>query len=192
MAKVYPRTKKSPGGGVYLALIHHPVYNKKKDIVSTCITGVDLHDIARSSITFGIKKYFVVNPMPAQISFAKRIVDCWKSEESYTHNWTRAEAINLIELAENLDEVVKKLKNPIIVATSAKKHGAIKFADFRKKIKSSKRPILILFGTGWGMTEEVLDKADYILEPIMGNSKYNHLSVRSAVAIILNKLLGRN
>jgi len=30
----------------------------------------------------------------------------------------------------------------------------------------------------------------YILEPIRGNAKYNHLSVRSAVSIILDRLLG--
>lgn len=176
--------------GVYLALIHHPVYNKKKEIVSTCITGVDLHDIARSALTFGIKKYFVVNPMPAQLEFAERIIGCWRKEASFVHNWTRAEAFQLIELSENLDEVIKKLKNPIIVATSAKPNGAVKFKKLRSIVKKCRKPILILVGTGWGMAEELLNKADYVLEPIKGNSTYNHLSVRSAVAIILDRLLG--
>ena len=46
-------------------------------------------------------------------------------------------------------------------------------------------PYLILFGTGWGLTSE-------ILEPIRGKTKYNHLCVRSAVSIILDRLLGEN
>ncbi len=175
---------------VYIALIHHPVYNKKKDIVSTCITGVDLHDIARSALTFGVRKYFVVNPMPAQLKFADRIISCWKKEESFTHNWTRAEAFRLVELAENLDEVLGKLKNPIVVATSAQPRGRVKFKKVRALIKKSRRPVLILFGTGWGMADKLFLKVDYTLEPVNGISTYNHLSVRSAVAIILDRLLG--
>jgi hypothetical protein len=46
-------------------------------------------------------------------------------------------------------------------------------------------------GTGWGLTEECFSAADFILEPIAGNGSYNHLSVRSAAAIMLDRLLGR-
>ena len=175
---------------VYLALIHHPVYNKNNKIVGTCITGVDLHDIARSGLTYGVKKYFVVNPMPAQLKFAERIINCWKQDASFVHNWTRAEAFRLIELATDLDAVLKRLKNPVVIATSARPKGTLKFKKLRLLIKKSRRPFLILFGTGWGMTDELLEKADYILEPIKGNSSYNHLSVRSAVAIVLDRILG--
>ncbi len=177
-------------GKVYVALIHHPVYNKRKEIVSTCITGFDLHDIARSALTFGVSKYFVVNPMDAQIEFADRIVNCWKSEESFTHNWTRAEAFKLIELKRDLDEVVATLKNPIIVATSARKEGSFSYNKLKEKIKKSKRPFLFLFGTGWGMTDEVMARAEIVLKPICGKGSYNHLSVRSAFAIIMDRLFG--
>lgn len=40
------------------------------------------------------------------------------------------------------------------------------------------------------MTREMMEKFDYILEPIHGTGEYNHLSVRSAVAIILDRLAG--
>ena len=47
---------------------------------------------------------------------------------------------------------------------------------------------------GWGLAEEALAWADYQLEPIRAEAPsehaYNHLSVRSAVAIILDRLLG--
>ncbi len=177
---------------VYIALIHHPVYNKNKEVVTTCITGFDLHDIARSALTFGVTKYFVVNPLPAQLKFAERIVGCWKTEKSFTHNWTRAEAFARMELKENLDQVLAELKDPIIVATSAKKNkNTVSYEALRAKIKRSKRPYLFLFGTGWGMTPEIMKKAEIVLDPVDGKGSYNHLSVRSAVAIILDRLFGR-
>ena len=49
-------------------------------------------------------------------------------------------------------------------------------------------PQVILFGTAWGLAPELLDSADQVLKPIEGTGRYNHLSVRSAVAIILDRL----
>ena len=50
---------------------------------------------------------------------------------------------------------------------------------------------VLIFGTAWGLTEEFISKADYVLEPIVGKTDYNHLSVRSAAAIIFDRLLGQ-
>lgn len=181
---------------IYIALLHSPVYNKRKDVVSTCITGFDLHDIARTAITFGVKKYFVVNPLPAQRAFAQRIIDFWMREDSLDFNWTRAEAFKLISIKEDLEEAIEEIaqtegQRPKIVGTSAKPRGSVKFEDLRSEIRDSKSPYLLLFGTGWGMADEVFDKMDCVLPPIMGNGEYNHLSVRSANAIILDRLLGK-
>ncbi|MBN2057992.1 MAG: RNA methyltransferase [Candidatus Saganbacteria bacterium] len=188
---------------VYLALLHHPVFNKRKDVVTTCITGFDLHDIARSAATYGLKRYYVVNPLPAQRAFAGRIIDFWSDEHSLEFNWTRAEAFKLISIKADLDEVLADIeksegKKPKLVGTSAKEKGAVKFSDLAKEIKRAKGPYLILLGTGWGLTDEVFERFDLVLEPIKGKSDlpavqagYNHLSVRSANAIILDRLLGR-
>jgi hypothetical protein len=177
---------------VYIALLHHPVYNKRKDVVSTCITGFDLHDIARTALTFGIEKYYVVNPLPAQRQFARRIFEFWMDEGSLEFNWTRAEAFKLISIKEQLDDVLTELpKKTKVIATSAKLKGNLKFEKLKSTLKKSNDPYLILFGTGWGLAEEVFEKVDATLEPIAGISDYNHLPVRSAVAIILDRLLSR-
>jgi len=182
---------------VYIALLHYPVYNKRHELVTTCITGFDLHDIARTAATFGIKKYFVVNPLPAQREFAKRIVEFWMDEESLEFNWTRAEAFKLISIKADLDEVIQEIKEsegvrPKIIATSAKPQGKkVESGKLKVEIRNSHDPYLILFGTGWGMAEEVFEKVEATLEPILGASEYNHLSVRCAVAIILDRLLGK-
>ena len=180
---------------VYVALLHFPVYNKNKEVVTTCVTGFDLSDIARSCSTYGIKKYFVVNPISGQRQFAERILNHWKKEESLNFNSTRVEALNLIsikkELREVIDEISKK-GSPVVVATSARQKGSYPYGKLREEMSRSKRPYLILFGTGWGLCEEVIDGADIVLPPIVGETGYNHLSVRSAAAIIMDRLFGKN
>jgi hypothetical protein len=185
---------------IYIALLHYPVKNKKGEIVATSITGFDIHDISRTAVTFGINKYFVVNPMPQQMQFAKRLTQFWSSTKSKEFNWTRAEAMKRVEVTADLETALKAIKkaekmDPIIVATSAQVKNGIGYEAMRKIIEEckgkKKRPVLILFGTGWGMSDALLKKADYILKPIYGVEEYNHLSVRSAVAIILDRLLRR-
>ncbi|MFH1362563.1 MAG: RNA methyltransferase [bacterium] len=182
-------------GNVYLALLHHPVYNKRGEVVSTCITGFDLHDIARSAVTFGLKKYYVVNPLEAQRKFATLILDFWSDEESLEFNWTRAEAFKLISIKEKLEEAIEEItkvegQKPKLVGTSAKPQGAEKFSNLKSIISNSNDPFLIVLGTGWGIIDGYFDNFDYVLEPIVGKTEYNHLSVRSACAIILDRLLG--
>ena len=47
-----------------------------------------------------------------------------------------------------------------------------------------------MLGTGQGLSNELLNKADFLLAPLKGMPHYNHLSVRSAAAIILDRWLG--
>ncbi len=51
--------------------------------------------------------------------------------------------------------------------------------------------MLLIFGTGWGLAPAVVAEADALLEPIRSAvGDYNHLSVRSACAIALDRLCG--
>ncbi|PID40198.1 MAG: hypothetical protein CR984_04510 [Proteobacteria bacterium] len=50
-------------------------------------------------------------------------------------------------------------------------------------------PLVLAFGTAWGLADEFMAAADHVLEPLVGKGTYNHLSVRSAVAIILDRLV---
>jgi hypothetical protein len=51
--------------------------------------------------------------------------------------------------------------------------------------------VLLLFGTGNGMAEDLLAACDYLLPPLRAGG-YNNLSVRAAVAIILDRLKGED
>ena len=181
---------------VYIALLHWPVYNKKGEIIGTSITGFDLHDIARSALTYGIKRYYVVNPQKAQRAFAERIIGLWKRGESFEFNPTRAEAFEILSLKENLEEVLGEIEaesgeRPVTVATSARVKKGISFKELGQKIRKDKKPYLLLFGTGWGLAEDVIKSSDLLLERVAGETDYNHMSVRSAVAVILDRLIGK-
>lgn len=186
-----------PNAPLYISLIHHPVFNVKGEVVCTSITPFDLHDIARISKTFGIKKYFVICPVESQHKLAQRIMDHWLVGAGSQMNRTRKDAFEIVQLLNTLEDARLTIENeigrpPRLVATSARQGpDRISFEKLKVSLQESDDPHLILFGTGWGMTEELMGEAQAILEPIAGggDGSYNHLPVRAAVAITLDRLL---
>ena len=80
---------------------------------------------------------------------------------------------------------------PLLIATDASKQETRSMAYTRaREIINSERVVNLIFGTAWGLDSEVIKRADYVLDPIEGSTGYNHLSVRTAVAIILDRLTG--
>lgn len=187
---------KPTAANVSLALLHYPVYNKHQQVVATAVTNLDLHDIARSARTFGLYRYFVITPDEEQRLLSEKIRSHWLEGYGATYNPKRKAALELIEVVASLDRTVKELetrygRRPKIIVTGAQgRANSISSSQLAKLFKNHDQPYLLLLGTGWGMTEEVFALADYVLEPISGGGDYNHLSVRSAAAIILDRLLG--
>jgi tRNA (guanine37-N1)-methyltransferase len=182
---------------VYVALLHYPVYDKNRQIVTTAVTNMDIHDIARSGRTYGIKGLFVVTPVKALQRLALKIIDHWERGYGSQYNATRKEALALARVKDTLDDVLIDLEQeygvkPRIVVTSARPGGQrTSFAQLQDMLINTTHPFLIVLGTGWGLTETIISQSDYLLEPVEGWTDYNHLSVRSAAAIILDRLLGR-
>jgi tRNA (guanine37-N1)-methyltransferase len=196
--QVQPREAPAFRAPVFLALLHYPVYDKNKQIVTTAVTNMDIHDIARSSKTYGIRGFYVVTPVKALQKLALKIVEHWQHGYGSQYNETRKEALALARIRDGLDDVLIDIERdtgqkPIIVVTSARRGtGRSSFVALRDVLLKETRPFLILLGTGWGLTESVFAQASYVLEPIEGTADYNHLSVRSAAAIVLDRLLGRH
>ena len=179
-----------------VALIHWPVFDRAKNIVCTNVTNFDIHDIARAGRTYGVDRYFIVNRLKEQLSFVARVLEHWRVGVGSEYNPKRKTALGMVELAETLEEAIGKFEvKPLIVTTSARDLGKpkITFKELREKIWSGDcPPVLLVFGTGFGLDESILQQADLLLEPLKGDSKddYRHLSVRSAVSIVLDSLLG--
>jgi hypothetical protein len=182
---------------LYVALIHAPVYNKNGQVITTSITNLDLHDIARACATYGVQRYYVVHPAASQRSLAKRIMNFWQEGYGSVYNPDRQEAFARVELTSGLEEVIAAItattgSRPMTVATDARLYpNTISYQEMRKKLEQASGAYLLLFGTGWGLLKEDMAKANYILAPLYGPSDYNHLSVRSAVSIILDRLRGK-
>jgi hypothetical protein len=183
-------------GNLYLALIHHPVYNKNGEVIASAVSNLDLHDISRAAKTYGVRAFYIVTPLADQRELAERILSHWTEGVGARYNPDRSEALRLIRVAVSLravrDEIAANGEGvPVTVVTDARPHPRnISYRALAEMLKGQ-HPYLLLFGTGWGLTREFIDKADYVLAPIMGHTGYNHLSVRSAAAIVLDRLLGR-
>ncbi len=181
---------------VYTALLHYPVYNKSKKVVATSLTTLDIHDIARASRTFGVKRYYVVQPIENHLWLARKLLSFWQSGFGKEYNPKRWEALKIVEAVPYFEDALKDIEErdgvrPKVVVTSARRYeNSVSYEYLKKKIEIGE-DVIICFGTGWGLTEEFISSADYVLEPIEGPTDYNHLSVRSAAAIILDRLLGR-
>ena len=179
---------------LYLALLHYPVYDKDHKVVTTSITNMDIHDIARSARTYGVRRYFVVTPVRTLRALSEKILDHWEHGYGSVYNETRKDALSLVALTDDLDGVIKEIvqetgENPCVVVTSARSGPRrSSFTEVKALLDAPGAPLLLVLGTGWGLTEEVLDKANIVLEPIRGVGEYNHLSVRAAAAIMLDRL----
>ena len=174
---------------LYVGLVHYPVYNKFGEVVTTSITNLDIHDIARSCLTFGVKKFYLINPQETQKILLERILKFWQSDLASHYNPDRVNALSIIHFAYDLESAVKAINLQeedcaIVTTTAAARDGQLKMQN----LDCLPKAVFLLLGTGNGLTREVHELADHVLEPIKGVGDYNHLSVRSAAAIILNRL----
>jgi tRNA (guanine37-N1)-methyltransferase len=179
---------------VDVALVHYPVYNKNQEIIGSAVTNLDIHDIARAGRTFGVGTFYLVTPYQDQQKLVGEIVSHWQDGYGARYNTDRKEALASIEICDDLQSLYElaavSRQKPLVVATSAREHAkSISYGAMRQKILDGRR-VLILFGTAWGLAEQALAGVDAMLPPISGYGDYRHLSVRSAVSIVLDRLLG--
>ena len=187
--------KTSSGISLYVALIHYPVVNKNGEVIASAVTNLDLHDIARASKTYGVIGYYVVTPLEDQKALVEKIISHWVTGVGAAYNPVRREALELIRVKDSVAAVIEDIRNrgegmPKTVVTSAREYPrSIGYETFREMLETGS-PYLLNFGTAWGLSESLISEADYVLNPIKGKCGYNHLSVRSAVSVILDRVMG--
>jgi hypothetical protein len=182
---------------LYIGLVHYPVYNKNRQRIAASITTFDLHDLARVSRTYDVKKFFVITPLDDQYTLANRVKSHWTEGYGAKYNRHRKEAIELIVVVPSIEQAMDEIAEtegqaPLLIATDAfeQEDRSLSWEKARGIIQNGQAVILI-FGTAWGLDKALLERADYVLQPIQGRTDYNHLSVRGAAAIILDRLAGR-
>lgn len=183
-----------------IVLVHHPVLDRDGKVVTTAITNMDLHDMARSARAYGLATLFVVHPIEAQRSLAQSIRDHWVTGSGKRRIPDRAEAMETLCVVPSLDDVYGRLAGTAgrsgieMWTTAARAHpgGVVSYPEARGRVALAPKPIALLFGTGWGLSRALIDDADLRLEPLRAAAEtgYNHLSVRAACAISLDRLFG--
>lgn len=178
---------------VDIALVHYPVCNRKQEIIGSAVTNLDLHDIARVGRTYGVGAFYVVTPYEDQRALVDEIISHWLTGHGSRHNSDRKEAFSIIKVVASLEELYAAVKTagelpPLTLATSARHcANSLGYAAVRQRLAAGER-VLLLFGTASGLAAEVLAEVDAVLPPVGGAGDYNHLPVRAAVAIILDRL----
>ncbi len=179
-----------------MGLVHYPILDKSRKIVATNITNFDIHDIARAARTYGAERYYLIHPMQDQRMFVERVLDHWRVGEGTKFNASRKEALTNVRTASSVEEAMADWGAPraALVCTHARAVPGAKDIDYgalRSRLEAGE-PIFLLFGTGYGLPDDFMLRCDYLLAPIKsaGKDDFRHLSVRSAVSVILDRLLG--
>ncbi len=181
---------------IHLALVHFPVYNKSGEVIVSSVTTLDIHDISRACRTYGVGTFYVITPLKTQQELVERLIGHWLTGHGAEYNPTRKEALLKTVVKNNLGEAVNEIseengKKPRVIVTGAKQAPqSIGYEALKKELKQGE-PNLLVFGTGWGLEKNLVQNADHALLPIEGLNGFNHLPVRGAIAIILDRLLGQ-
>jgi hypothetical protein len=178
---------------VAVALIHHPVLDRRGETVAAAVTNLDLHDIARIAHTYGANRFYVVTPVAEQRTLVQRILSHWCKGFGASYNPHRGEALVLVETVATLEDALGCWENvvgkcPLTILTGAARRDGVSFAQCRALLQE--HPLLLVFGTGWGLAPQLFERGWTVLAPVTGSGGYNHLPVRAAAAIILDRLLG--
>ena len=184
------------GPRLFVALLHFPVYNKDYQVVTTSLTTLNLHDLARLTVTYGAPGCYVVTPLQRQQELARQMIAHWTQGYGAVYNPTRAEALQHMQVVDSLatleDDIVRRCGVvPRYIATDARPFPrCISYAELRQLLRDQEAVFVLLLGTGWGLSQELIARCEYILAPIYGPTPYNHLPVRVAAGIMLDRLLG--
>jgi hypothetical protein len=182
---------------LYIGLVHYPVYNKNREKIASAITNFDLHDLSRLARTYGARRLFIITPLTNQHKLAERISAHWTSGYGAGYNIHRKEALEVINVVSSIETAIDTIRktegvNPLLLTTDASSQAERNITySGAKEILDSERAVFLIFGTAWGLHEDILKMSDFILDPIKGDTDYNHLSVRTAAGIILDRLAGR-
>lgn len=192
MTKTYEGGPERACSGFYLALVHYPVLNRLGETISSTVDSFDFFDASRLALTFGIDQMYIVHPKAAQQALVARLIEHGQKqgrEQAERGYFDHSQGVQDLQVA--VDDVTRRCgRAPKIIATTAKPGvDRVSVRALREEL-SPESPQLWLIGKAWGMTQALIEGADAVVESIDGRTGYNHLSVRSALSIYVDRMLG--
>ncbi len=177
---------------VAMALVHYPVLDRHGEVVSAAVTNLDIHDLSRLATTYRLQRFYLVTPVVEQQKLINRILVHWKDGFGAGYNADRCKAMELVQVFPSFAKALedwRSLTGPeaLPLLTGARQKEGID--DHAARDMASRIPLLITLGTGHGLASPMYEAGWPRLNAIRAGG-YNHLSVRTAAAIILDRLLG--
>lgn len=181
---------------IHLVLRHDHVLGRKKLPIHASVTQVDLHDFCRLASTYALAGVHCVTELDAQRSMVAEMTRYWEQGAGRRYNPDRSHALAKLQVHGHFDDAIAAVtddegREPVLVATSAQPvpEKVLEFNAFWDRITPLGRPVMLQFGTSWGLSSEQMSRCEWVLPPVEGRDGYNHLSVRCAAAIIVDRLM---
>jgi len=92
---------------VSAVLVHHPILDRQRAVVTGAITNLDLHDISRSAHTYGLSAFYVAHPIGAQRELATRVREHWISGSGARRIPDRVPPMRDLRVVTSLDEALE-------------------------------------------------------------------------------------
>jgi len=180
-----------PERKLYVALVHHPLKNRNGDEITAQTNEFDIMDASRLVHVYDVRRFYVIQPIEAQASIVDRMIEYQMDPTREAQRGRFHKTFRLDSLDEALADAVEDAGGPVrTIATTARQFpDSQPYADVRQRIDAGE-PLLLMFGMAWGLVDRIIDEADLRLEPVSGGCGFDHLPVRSAFAIVLDRLLG--
>ena len=177
-----------------LALVHYPVLDRRGDEVAAAVTNLDVHDLARLAKSYGLMRYYLVTPVAEQQTLVQRIVAHWREGFGAGYNSDRRVALDVLQVEASLEQAESDWRaragnSSRTLLTGARHADGLDFPAARKL--AAEHPLLLVFGTGHGLAPTLYRSGRKQLAPLRAGG-YNHLSVRTAAAIVVDRLVGES
>ena len=174
-----------------IALVHHPVLDRRGDVVTSAVTNLDIHDLARLATTYNLSRYYLVTPAAEQQLLVSRIVEHWQKGAGASYNPESCQALDCLRIMDNLDAALADWRSfagvdSLSMLTGARHQNGIDYPEARNL--AVEHPVMLVFGTGHGLAPDIYTSDRPCLAPVRAG-QYNHLSVRTAAAITLDRLI---
>ncbi|MBT9558330.1 MAG: RNA methyltransferase [Myxococcales bacterium] len=176
---------------VAVALVHHPVRDRNEQEIAASVDWVDFFDAGRVTLVYGVNPLYVVHPVESQKALVERLITHGTKDDRTSETRGRFDHAVIVD---SLDECLAHAEGvlggrPLVVATTARRLGGQRpYAQVRASIDRGE-PVLLLFGKASGLSDSVFERSDAVLEPLSGGTGFDHLPVRGAFAIVLDRLL---
>jgi hypothetical protein len=184
-----------------VVLLHHPVTNRQGVLGTTAVTNMDIHDLSRTCRTYEIDRFFLVSPLEEQGKWVDRILGYWQGGVAREWHPDRAEALARTRFVLDFDAALHELVSSfpgraveVVMPDARPLQNQVGYDQTRREWAAEPPGIkVIVLGTGWGVAPGFYPRVHRFLGPVYGprgDQGYNHLSVRAAGAVILDRLFG--